>query len=202
MENGNILWNILGSITMFFVGGVFWAMLDEKYGIGMRRWWHKMTHKTELPASDQRGFIVGQNAQRKIAAATVLSTLGSLYTAIRAIAFTGTPFNFFEEMLVFLFQAGFMVIGFYSVRSVRKWKNLLLHRVAPRLDELEEREFNSVKAEATPPLEQKTVLIEPQAQPIALPVEPEPVQEVLAAPTPEPEPTLSPRDKLAKFRNG
>jgi hypothetical protein len=198
--DGNIFWNILGSITMFFVGGVFWAMLDERYGIGMRRWWHKMTHKTELPASDQRGFIVGQNAQRKIAAATVLSTLGSLYTAIRAIAFTGAPFNFFEEMLVFLFQAGFMVIGFYSVRSVRKLKDVLLHRVAPRLDELEEKEFNPVVVEEPLPTPEPKQ-IEPQAQPVALPAEPEPVQEVLVAPTPEPEPTLSPRDRLAKFRN-
>lgn len=128
----SVFYEALGLLLMFLVLGIIWASVDIVVGTPLRRWWHKMTHKDPLPESDQRGFIVGQSARRKLSVAFIVSTIQSVYVYWHA----EHP-NFLTEFILWFLESGVMLFGFYLAKPVAKIKDFVMNRIASNLDRVE-----------------------------------------------------------------
>lgn len=133
-----MLFEAFGLLVMFLILGAIWAFLDTKIGVPIRRWWYGMTHKGSLPENDKRGMIVGQPAKKKLVAATIISTIQSIWTIYEA----GGNINFLQELILWFFEAGFMMVGFYMVTPFIKTGEFLLEKVAPNFDRIERGEVS------------------------------------------------------------
>ena len=127
-----VLYEALGLILMFLLLGIIWGTIDSKVGVPIYRWCYRVTHKNPLPEGVKRGTIIGQKARWKLTMSYVISTIQSAYVLWHA----SNP-NFLTELILWFFEGGAMMFGFYLVGPVARLKDVLLNRVASNLDRVE-----------------------------------------------------------------
>lgn len=127
------MYEVIGLLGAFFFGGIALAIIDRSLGVKTRRAYYRWTSKDPLPASDQRGFLVGQPASAKLRWASIISLIQTLGIVTAA----GFNVNFMRELSLWFFEAAFMVAGFYMSMPFRGLGRFFMKNVATRIDKIE-----------------------------------------------------------------
>jgi hypothetical protein len=98
---------VMSWIAVFVIVGAVWYTLDRKFGTGLYRWWHNMTHKEPLSSDKEMGFIYNQGVKARIAAATFLGMGQSLVVMVT------TEFNPVVELIMLPVEVPVTMLGFY-----------------------------------------------------------------------------------------
>lgn len=94
-------------MLIFVILGIFWYIIDRRYGVSIYRFWFKLSRKNPLPEEVVRGFVYKRKTRHKALMATVLSSAQSIIMLVAA----AKP-NLLVELILWIVEIPMTLIGF------------------------------------------------------------------------------------------
>lgn len=188
-------YGFVGTFLLVLIEGAVLYVIDRHIGTRVYRWWYNTTHKNELPANDEYGFIHQRKAHSRFSAALFIAFIQN------ALAVWGKFESSGSAVLWFSLEIPILMVGFYLGPFINRiWERKKI--VLDEIDRLESKEITfgqEIKRAAT--LLHETV-ITPQLERLTSGEETHPAEKQ-AAEEPEKkqesEPETDPREYMRKF---
>lgn len=97
----------------YFMFGMALHVLDRYFGVPFYRWWYNRSRETPMPPNEETGLLYKRPFSWRHNGALIISAIQSTYTI-----WTGGAIDPFVEIIVLVFEAEILLVGFWAGRWV------------------------------------------------------------------------------------
>lgn len=127
-------YGFIGTLLLVLIEGAVLYVIDRHTGTRVYRWWYNTTHKNQLSANDEHGFIHQRRAHSRFSAALFIAFMQNVLAVWGKFESTGSA------ILWFSLEVPALMVGFYLGPFINRiWERKKI--VLDEIDRLESKEI-------------------------------------------------------------